>query len=231
MPRVVVSWSGGKDSCLACYKALANGLEVSHLLNFALRDGERASHWLRPGLIAAQSRAVGIPLIQRETTWDAYERELKSALKELREGGVEGAVFGDVHVREHFEWVARVCNEVGVVPIEPLWGMRPEQVLREFVGAGFEAVVIDARADLFGEEWVGRRVDSSFIEDLLRLREGRDFDLCGEYGEYHTFVVGGPIFRRRVRLLEARRVLREAGWRRWSLDVLRWEVEGEVAEA
>lgn len=225
MLHVVASWSGGKDSCLALYKAALNGFKVSYLLNFISKDRRCMSHGLNSELIAAQSQAVGIPIIQRETTWDAYEGIFKATLIELKRMGIEGAVFGDIHVKDHLDWVNRVCNEAGIIPLEPLWGMDPERVLRDFIDAGFKAIVVNVKADLFGEEWLGREVDLNFLNDLEKLRKERDFDLCGEYGEYHTFVIDGPIFKKRIKILESKRVRMEGYWRYWLLDILRFRVE------
>ena len=97
--RVVVSWSGGKESCLACYKAMLSGFEVSHLLNFTTEDERCMSHGVDSKLMAAQSRLIGIPIIQREVTWDTYEKKFKTAMTELKQMGVKGAVFGDIDVR------------------------------------------------------------------------------------------------------------------------------------
>lgn len=228
MLNVVVSWSGGKDSCLACYKALLSDLKVSYLLNFISREGRSMSHGLDSRLIAAQSQAIGIPIIQREVTWDTYEDIFKATLAELKRAGIEGAVFGDIHVREHLDWINRTCGEVGITPLELLWGMNPEQVLSEFINAGFEAIVVSVKADLFGEELLGRKIDMDFLEDLRKLKSKRDFDICGEYGEYHSFVVDGPIFKKRIKIVESRRSMRGDHWKRWFLDILKWEFEEKV---
>jgi uncharacterized protein (TIGR00290 family) len=222
---VVVSWSGGKDSCLALYKAMISGLRVSHLLNFVSREESCMSHGVNSKIIAAQSQAINIPLIQKEVTWDTYEGAFKSTLVELKRMGIEGVVFGDIHIEEHLEWVTRVCGEVNVTPLEPLWGMDTEDVLREFIEAGFEAIVVNVKADLFGDDWLARRIDLSFVEDLKRIKGKRNFDLCGEYGEYHTLVLDGPLFNKRIRILESEKVLREGYWKYWLLNILRWEVE------
>jgi len=225
LSRVVVSWSGGKESCFACYKAMSDGFEVSHLLNFVSKDERCMSHGLDSTLMVAQSQAIGIPLIQREISWDAYEEGFKAAMRELKQMGVEGAVFGDIDIQEHMDWVGRVCGEVDIVPMEPLWGLDPEQILTDFMDEGFEAIVVNVKADLLGEEWLGRKVDGSLIEDLKELRRERGIHICGESGEYHTFVTDGPIFKRRIRILDSKRVIREGYWRFRLLDILRYEIE------
>jgi len=225
--RVAVSWSGGKDSCLALYKALQKGLEVSCLLNFVSKDGRCMAHGVSSKLIAVQSEAIGIPLLQKEVTWDTYEEGFKEAARELKRAGIDGIVFGDIDIVEHIDWVIKVCNEAGVLYMEPLWRLDRLQILKEFVGLGFEAIVVSAKADLFRAEWLGRKVDEAFIDDLLRLRERNNFDLCGEFGEYHTFVINGPIFKKRIKIRSCNRVLRE-DLKRWLLDIAEFSLEEKL---
>jgi len=225
MSRAVVSWSGGKDSCFACYKAMLDGFEVSYLLNFVSKDGRCMSHGLDSELIAAQSQAIGIPLVQREVTWETYEQEFKIAMRELKERGISAAVFGDIDVQEHKDWVDRVCGEVGVTPLEPLWGLNPEQILTDFIDEGFEAIVINVKAEPFGQEWLGRKVDRRLLRDLQKLQAKHNVHICGELGEYHTLVTDGPIFKRRIRMLDSRKVLRMGYWEYWLLDVLKYDIE------
>jgi diphthine-ammonia ligase len=150
---------------------------------------------------------------------ETYEEEFKAVARRLKQTGVDGIVFGDIDIYNHLDWVIQVCNEVGMLYMEPLWHLDRERVLREFIGAGFNAIVINARADIFGGEWLGRRVDETFIEDLQKLRSSHNFDICGESGEYHTFVTDGPIFNRRINILSYRKVLKEGFWRHWLLEI------------
>lgn len=222
MFRVVASWSGGKESCFSCYKAMSAGFEVSHLLNFVSKNGRCMSHGLDSKLIVAQARAIGIPIVQREVTWDTYEREFKNAIRELKQTGIEGAVFGDVDVQEHKDWVDRVCNELDVKPVMPLWGRDPEQVLTDFIAEGFEAIVIMVKADFFDKHWLGRRVDEDFVNSLRKLKNERGVHLLGELGEYHTFVTNSPLFKKPIKILESKKVFRDKKY--WFLDVSRYEI-------
>jgi len=223
--KVVASWSGGKDSCLACYGAMLDGFDVSHLLNFVSKDGRCMSHGINSRLMVAQSQAIGIPLIQREVTWDTYEDGFKAAMAELKQMGVEGAVFGDIDIEEHKDWIYRVCREVGIKPMEPLWGLDPEQILIDFIDEGFEAIIVNVKADLFEEEWLGRKIDKSFLEDLRKLQAKHKIHVSGEFGEYHTLVTDGPIFRGRIKILESRKVLRGGHWSFRLLDILEYATE------
>ena len=224
MNQVFSSWSGGKDCCLAAYRASASGLKVRYLANTVTEDGQRScSHRLTAGIIRLQSRAMGIPLVQARTTRDTYEAEFKNMLRRFKQEGIDGGVFGDIDFNEHREWIERVCQETDITPHLPLWEESQDKLLREFVSAGFEAVVVAAKADLFDEEVLGRRVDMDFIEQLEELKETKGITPCGEAGEYHTLVINGPLFQKRIEIRETRNVLREE---RWFLEILKADLKG-----
>ena len=218
MADYIASWSGGKDSCFACYLALAQGYRVSHLVNFISQEFKRVSfHGTESRLIQMQSQAIGIPLLQKETTPNGYEQEFKEAVRGLLPQGVKGMVFGDIYLDEHKEWVERVCGELGIEAVEPLWGKSTESLLIDFIDAGFEAVIVSARAELIDEEWVGKRLDRNFMDYL----KAKNIDLCGENGEYHTLVVNGPLFKRRIEVTEGRTINRD---NYWFLDTVKYRL-------
>jgi len=210
MSRVFTSWSGGKDSCLACYLANKRGLEVGYLANMITEDGKRSwTHGQSPELLRLQSRAIGIPLVQQPTTMADYEAAFKKMMLGLKQEGISGGVFGAIDLEEHRQWVEEVCQSVAFIPHLPLWGQRQDTVLRNFIDLGFKAVVVVARADLFGEEILGRKVDLDFIKHLEELRKAKGITLCGEAGEYHTLAVDGPLFQHRLEILKSKTVSRD----------------------
>ena len=213
MNQAFVSWSGGKDCCLACYLAMAGGLEIRYLVNMLTEDGTYSrTHGLSAEVLQLQSRVVGIPLLQRKATWDTYESEFKKLLGSLKQEGINVGVFGDIDLDEHRKWVERVCDSVGITPHLPLWGKRQDEILKHFISLGFEAVVVATRGDMLGEEWLGRRIDLDFINQLTGLDKTNNITLCGEAGEYHTLVVNGPIFQNRLEMRETGKVLRNGHW-------------------
>jgi uncharacterized protein (TIGR00290 family) len=207
--KAFISWSGGKESSLSCYKTMKE-LEIAYLLNMISDDGKRSrSHGIDSMLLKVQSEAIGIPIVQRKSSWQDYEQEFKKAVSELKKRNIEAGVFGDIDLEEHREWVERVCEELGIEAILPLWGKTRAEVVGEFIDSGFEAVVVATKQDLLGPEWLGRRIDGKFVRNMKSLR---NVDLCGESGEYHTFVTNGPIFEKRVNILETRKVQRDEHW-------------------
>ncbi|MBI4711807.1 MAG: diphthine--ammonia ligase [Planctomycetes bacterium] len=239
----IASWSGGKDSCQACWKAMQSGLKVSHLVNFISAEYKRVSfHGIKSELIQLQADAIGIPLLQKEVHPDDYEPAFKEAVlsviarseatkqsHQVNEiaspvrarndtGKIKGMVFGDIYLQEHKQWVTRVCQEMGIEAIEPLWGMRTEDILNEFIRSGFEAIVVSVKADAqFGpygiaKEWIGHKVDEEFIH---YLKTKPYIDLCGESGEYHTFVVNGPLFKKRIGITRKEVIERDTPYGKW----------------
>jgi len=222
--KVIASWSGGKDSCLACYKALQEGYEVVSLLNFISREYRRCCfQGIEGKLMKLQAGLIGIPIFQKEVTADMneYEREFKEAVSKLKASrGIEGMVFGDVYLDEHREWVERVCADLAIEPIEPLWGMPPAEVAGEFIQAGFKAVVVSSKADLFGKKSIGRIFDEEFLREL----QDKSICPCGENGEFHTFVIDGPLFGKRIEITKSEAVLKQGFWEHWFLYIQEWEV-------
>ena len=206
--KVAVSWSGGKDSCLACFKAVQEGLEVSNLLTMITSDGKSNFHKIRTDLLDAQASAIGIPITKRVTTSGFYEQEFKSALQQLKNAGVQGLVTGDIfEVPLHEEgWLNRICREIGLKPIKPLWMQNTTQIFHEFVNSGFEAVVVRVNLEMLTLDWLGRQLSEKFFQDIAEIS---NVDPCGEKGEYHTLVIDGPLFGKRIDILESRKATLE----------------------
>ncbi len=222
--KVFCSWSGGKDSCLSCYKAILEGHEVAYLLTmFATTGRYTRSHRLSKELLLAQAEAMGISVYHRRASWNTYEREFKRALAFFKGKGVQGGVFGDLRVNEHREWVERVCAGPEIIPLLPLWGIAGKDLLGQFIEAGFEAVVIAVKDSLLATHWLGRRIDQQFMNEMEKER----LDVCGEEGEYHTLVVDGPIFIKKIRIGDTRVVRRkEVSF----LEILNFEIEEKGLE-
>ena len=187
--KIFSSWSEGKECALATYKAISQGYEVLYLLNFVSEDGKRSrSHGIKASVVALQAEAIGIPLIQVKTSWENYEENFKKVVRELKNKGIEGGVFGDMDLEEHREWVERVCREVGIKAFLPLWGIRAEELIEEFLKLKFKAIIVATRLE---ETFLGKVLDKALVRQISKLGSHP----CGENGEYHTFVTEGPIFR------------------------------------
>jgi uncharacterized protein (TIGR00290 family) len=219
--KAIASWSGGKDSCLACYRAIQQGYDVKLLLNFISRESKRGCfHGIEGRLLKHQADLIGIPLAQKEVSPDMekYEEEFKAAVTELRGNEIGSMVFGDIYLLEHESWIERVCKDLNITALEPLWNNPTENIIDEFVKVGFKAIIVSCKADIMGKEFLGRYIDKGLIEELKK----KDICPCGEKGEFHTLVVDGPIFRKPIKILEAQPVIKEGFWKHWFLDIKKY---------
>ena len=211
MFKAFVSWSGGKETALSFYEATQNhGINVSYLLNMVSENGERSrGHGISADLIKLQADLIGVPVVQKKTTWPTYEEVFKKAISELKKEGVKIGIFGDIDLGGHLDWVKRICREMSINPIEPLWQRKREDLLNNFIDSGFEAVVVTTKADILGPEWLGRKIDKNFIKDLKIFEK---IDLCGEMGEYHTLVTNGPIFKKPIKIKNVEKIEKDGCW-------------------
>ncbi|MFH1074531.1 MAG: diphthine--ammonia ligase [Candidatus Firestonebacteria bacterium] len=218
--NAVSSWSGGKDSCLALYKAVKEGYEVKALLNFASRDMKRCCfHGISDEIIKLQGELIGIPVIKCPVTDDMknYEKEFKESVKSVK--GIDSMIFGDIFLQEHLDWIVRVCKDIGISPVEPLWGLDVNKIAEEFVDLGFKTIIISAQAGKLGKEFVGRVFDKILIEDLKKA----GVCPCGENGEFHTLVIDGPIFKRPINIKKTETIFKKGFWDHWFLDIKEYQ--------
>ena len=192
MAKSLALWSGGKDSCFAYYQAINSGLNVLAIVNFVSKEFNRVRfHGLQAEIIKAQAKAIGIPIFQQQTSPESYEKEFIEYIKRIKPKGVENLIFGDIHLQHCFDWAKKTCSKLGMNLVEPLWKNSPEKILNDFINSGFEATVVSTQGNRLNKKWIGRKIDNSFVSDLKKLK---NIDLCGENGEFHTFVYDGPIF-------------------------------------
>ena len=237
MEKVFVSWSGGKDCCLACYEAVMDGLDVRYLVSIITKGNDRLwPHALSPEVMKMQAEAMGIPMIQWWTTVPEYDAEYRKMLLALKENGVTGGVFGDVslgnsHAKRHRRWVESVCRPTGIKPYLPLWDRGREHILTELIDSGFEVIIIAVDDDKLGKGYLGRKLDTELLSEL-KLRH--ELSPTGEVGYYHTFVVDGPLFEKRLQILEADAVKYPDKIRRdgvWYLDIRKCQLETKSSQA
>jgi uncharacterized protein (TIGR00290 family) len=230
MEKVFISWSGGKDCSLAYYRAQRDGLDVHCLASMITEGTERLwPHHLTPEVLSLQAEAMDVPLILRRATAETYAEKYRQMLKDFRAEGLSGGVFGDVSIgnglaEEHRRWVDDVCLPEGITPHRPLWGQGREELITDLIESGFEAIIIMAD-DKLGKDFLGRKLNWDLLQEL-KLRY--ELSPTGEVGYYHTFVIDGPNFKKRLQILEADKVFANGFW---FLDITRCALSLKVREA
>lgn len=200
--KVAALYSGGKDSNFALYLAQQNGLEVDRLITLLPQEESWMYHVPNIRWTSLQSRALGIPQVM-EASQEGEEAELRALKRVLRKAHPEGLVVGAVASDYQYTRVNDVCEELGLWVYAPLWRKDPGRLLREYVGAGFRAIIVGASAEGMDESWLGRVIDEDACEALLDLSKRHGLHPVGEGGEFETLVLDGPNFMSRLEILEA----------------------------
>lgn len=199
MEKVLVSWSGGKDCVLALHEILASGeYQVIGLLTTIVGNRDRiAMHDVRCSLLERQAESLGFPLelvtISSHTSNADYEPSLVQALRKYKESGATSVVFGDIFREDLRKYRLLNLARLGMKGIFPLWKRDDFQLMETLISLGFKAIVSSVNTRVLDERFVGRIIDWKFMFDFPKTA-----NVCGEYGEYHTFVYDGPIFKQNI---------------------------------
>jgi len=191
---LALSWSGGKDSALALWALRAEGLEPRALITTSSEAFDRVSHHgVRRSLLARQAEELGIELVEIllpfPCSMEEYERLFAVAFKETVLAEIDTVAFGDIFLEDLRAYREEKLALAGCRGLFPLWKRDTSELAREFVDAGFEAILACIDPRRLDRSFAGRRFDHDLLRDLPA-----EVDPCGENGEFHTFVYSGPIF-------------------------------------
>jgi uncharacterized protein (TIGR00290 family) len=194
-PKAWISWSTGKDSAWALHRTRALGeVEIVALLTTVNTAYSRvAMHAVRESLLAAQSEALGLPLVKvpipSPCPNSVYEQAMSEAIAQARREGVTHMVFGDLFLEDIRKYREEKLASTGITPLFPLWRLDTRELAREMVEAGLGAYLTCVDPKKLERAFAGREFDTRLIGDLPP-----GVDPCGEYGEFHTFACRGPMF-------------------------------------
>ncbi|MEJ2700894.1 MAG: adenine nucleotide alpha hydrolase [Sedimentisphaerales bacterium] len=211
--RVLLSWSGGKDSALALHRIRRAGdYEVAALLTTLTRDHDRVCmHDVRRVLLEQQAESLGLTLekifITENASNEEYESKMRAVLVKYQKAGVRSVVFGDVFLEELREYREERLATIGMEGLFPLWQSATAGLACSFINLGFRAVITSADSRQLDRVCVGRDFDAQFLSMLPFA-----VDPCGENGEFHSFVYDGPLFHRPVSCKPGEILLRENGF-------------------
>jgi uncharacterized protein (TIGR00290 family) len=199
--RVLLSWSSGKDSAWTLYRLRAEPrTEVVGLLTSFNQTANRVSmHAVRRELVEAQAAELDLPLwpvlLPDPCSNETYEREMARAFTRARQEHATHIAFGDLFLEDVRDYRIGQLKGTGVEPLFPLWGTSATTpgLAKSMLGGGLKAIVTCVDTQKLPETFLGRTFDRTFLSELPP-----HVDRCGEWGEFHTFCSGGPMFRREV---------------------------------
>jgi uncharacterized protein (TIGR00290 family) len=228
-----MSWSSGKDSAIALHELLRSGeFEVVALLTTISEEYKRISHHgVREALLDAQASAIGLPLEKvylpsnnsRPCTNEVYERIMDEVLRKYQAQGVTAVGFGDLFLEDLRAWREKNLAKLGLKGVFPIWKRDTSALAHEIIACGFKAYLscVDGKV---GPGFVGRAFDDALLADLPP-----GIDPCGEFGEFHSFVYDGPIFKQAVGVRVGQTVMRDG---RFYADLLPAELsDDEIDES
>jgi uncharacterized protein (TIGR00290 family) len=226
-------WTGGKDSYLACQGAIAEGNDVTSLINFVFKEPERPKpnkikslvgsvlmklskmkpykdvpHEVNSEIIALQAQALSLPIVQPEIFMAGFVDQFKATIIKLNPP-IEGIAWGaeEDQAAVHMSMLTPICEELKVKMIFPLKGIGEDANIEAFTQNGFEATIIVVDTDFLNEDWLGRKVDADFLAAIRN--KSKETGTAVSNIEFHTLVTDAPLFKKRLRIVESRKVKRK----------------------
>jgi uncharacterized protein (TIGR00290 family) len=199
MIKAFFNWSGGKDSALALYHVqMNNRWDVQMLLTSVNEEFQRISmHGVRETLLESQAESLGIPLVKcrlpAAASMQLYDIRMSEVMARFKIDGIETAIFGDIFLEDLRAYREGKLAQSGIRADFPLWQRDTRELINEFVDLGFKAIIVCVNARRLDKSFAGRFIDREFIKDYPNTA-----DICGENGEYHSFVFDGPIFKQPI---------------------------------
>jgi len=206
--RAAVLFSGGKDSTYAFYKE-RNNYEVVCLISLFPKTSESYMfHYPNMKLVKYQAEAMGLPILtqkteaKKEDELKDLEIILKKAIKKYR---IEALISGALASNYQKSRIEELCKKLNLKSIAPLWHINPEDYLRQLIKNKFEVIITGVSADGLDESFLGRRIDDKLIQDLKKL----NIHLGGEGGEYDTFVLNCPLFKKKLMIKKQKKKMED----------------------
>lgn len=211
LKRILLSWSGGKDSAMALHEMQkTEGYEIVALLTTVTGGYQRITmHGVREELLERQAESLGLRLhkvlIPQNPTNEEYESIMREVLTKYKNENVHSVAFGDVFLEDLRRYREDNLAKIGMKGIFPIWKRNTGELIRTFIDVGFRAVVTCVDSKVLDASFVGKEISHNFIRRLPP-----HVDPCGEKGELHSFVFDGPHFREEVTLTIGEIVLRDS---------------------
>lgn len=197
--QAYMNWSGGKDSSLCLHYILQDkNYSVDCLLTSVNAAHDRISmHGVRRSLLELQAEAIGLPLhtieLPEQPGMQEYEQAMMEKVNWLKDQHYTHAVFGDIFLEDLKIYREQKLQQAAIQCVFPLWKIPTKQLMDEFLQLGFKAVIVCVNEKYLDKSFCGRLIDESFVSDLPA-----NVDVCGENGEFHSYVFDGPVFRHPV---------------------------------
>ena len=207
--NAAVLFSGGKDSTMAAYSAIKEGHEVKYLVSvFSDNPASYMFHVANIHITELSAQAMGIPLIKKVTKGIKEEEleDLKNILIELKDKGIEAIYSGALFSVYQKSRIDALCEELGLKSCAPLWHRDPTEYMEEIIELGFEVIITSVAAEGLDESWLGKKIDKDSLDGIVKLNKKYKIHIGFEGGEAETLVLDGPLFNKRIKVLESENI-------------------------
>lgn len=210
-------FSGGKDSLFAGYLAYKEGYEVSCLISIQSENKESFMfHTPSISKVEKQAEVMNIPLIIQKTKGKKeFElRDLEKAIKiSIKKFGIQGIITGAVESVYQASRVQKICNKLGIECFNPLWQKNQIELLEDLLKNNFDIILTGVFAYPLNEKWLSRKIDESFIGEMKTMLDKYKINPAGEGGEYESFVLNCPMFKKKLEVKRGEIFGEENSWR------------------
>ena len=199
--KVGILLSSGKDSVLAMHRAVEKH-EISCLITIVSENAESYMfHTPNINLATAQSECLEIPLLISNTKGEKEKElsDLKNVIKKaILKYKIQGIVTGAIASNYQASRIQKICDELKIECINPLWQIDQIELLKELIRKKFEVIIVGIFAYPFTEKWLGRKINEKTTEELKELWEKYKINPAGEGGEIETLVLNAPMFKKKI---------------------------------
>lgn len=208
--KVLLSWSGGKDSAWALHLLRQDpALEVVALLTTINEVFRRvAVHGFREELLDRQAAATGLPLWKIDLpfpcTNEIYEAKMATACERMVAEGIEAVAFGDLFLEDIRAYRIAKLAGTGLEPLFPVWGIPTDVLAQQMLDGGLRARLTTVDQRHLDANFAGREFNAEMLAELPA-----NLDPCGERGEFHSFCFAGPMFAQEIAVKYTHTVLRD----------------------
>ena len=219
--KLGILFSGGKDSTYSAWLAKEFGYELTCLISIFSKNPESYMfHTPSIKQVKKQAQIMEIPLIIQKTKGEKEEelKDLEKAIqKAVKKYKIEGIVTGAIQSIYQSSRIQKICDKLNLECFNPLWQKNEEEYLAELIQNKFKTILTGVSAYPLDESFLGKEINSEFINELKKISQKYKINPAGEGGEFETFVLNCPLFKKEFNIINKR--ISSTGENSWKMEL------------
>jgi ABC transporter with metal-binding/Fe-S-binding domain ATP-binding protein len=215
-----VLFSGGKDSTFAAYLAKKKNIEIGCLISLFSKNKE-SFMFHTPSIyeVKKQAEVMNYALLTM-VTHGKKEKELHDLYliveQAIKKYDIEAVITGAVESAYQASRIQKICDNLGIDCFNPLWKKNQIELLQDIINNSFEVIITGVFAYPLNDQWLGKYIDKNFLESVILLNERYKINPAGEGGEFETFVLNCPLFKKKLKIIQSKLFGKGNAW---SLEI------------